>query len=252
MVGEFAMSVQVTCAQCNFVIKAEEQFFGKTVKCPNCKAHLKIPDPRVQQAISVDPLIGKTIAHYQIETALGEGGMGKVYRAKNTKLNKTCALKILPDHFVKQDKSRVDRFVREDQSAANIEHPNVLPVQNVGNEGDTYYIEMQFVDGGTLEGVLEQKGRLDTNEAARIVRDVAAGLGAAHAKGIIHRDIKPSNVMLMGNGQVKVADFGLAKMGEASTKLTMSGMILGTPLYMSPEQCEGKEVDHRATSIRSA
>ena len=240
------MPVQVTCAQCNFVIQAEEQFFGKTVKCPNCQAHLKIPDPRVQQALPADPLIGKAIAHYQVESLLGEGGMGKVYRAKNTRLAKTCALKILPEHFVKQDKSRIDRFIREAKSAANVEHPNVLPVQNVGNEGEIYYIEMQFVDGGTLDDVLEQKGKFEINEATRIVRDVAAGLGAAHAKGIVHRDMKPSNVMLANDGQVKVVDFGLAKMGEMSTKLTMSGMVLGTPLYMSPEQVEGKELDGRS------
>ncbi|MEW6358722.1 MAG: SUMF1/EgtB/PvdO family nonheme iron enzyme [Planctomycetota bacterium] len=240
------MVIQVGCGKCKQIIRAEEQFFGKTVKCPNCQTHLRIPDPRREGDQPPDPMVGKMIAHYQIEALLGQGGMGKVYRAHNTKLNKTCALKVLPEEFARQDKSHTDRFIREAQSAANVEHVNVLPVWYVGNEGNIYFIEMQYVDGGTLDRLIEGGKRLKVNDAVRIVRDVAAGLAAAHDKSIIHRDIKPSNVMLTKAGEVKVADFGLARMGEVTTKLTVSGMIMGTPLYMSPEQAQGMPLDHRS------
>ena len=243
------MAQRFKCGKCNQLIIADEKCLGKTVICPTCKTHLKIPDPRTSQpaaAPPADPLINKKVAHYHIEALLGEGGMGKVYRAKNLRLNKTCALKVLPEEFARQDASRLDRFLREAQSAAKVEHPNVLPVHFVGQEKNVYFIEMQYVDGGSLEDILEQKGKLPPAEATRLVRDVAVGLGAAHANGIVHRDIKPSNVMMMKTGQVKVADFGLAQMGEMTSRLTLSGMIMGTPLYMSPEQGAGKSADLRS------
>jgi serine/threonine-protein kinase len=191
-------------------------------------------------------LIGAKIAHYQIQSLLGQGGMGKVYKARNINLNKTCAIKVLPPEFARQDKALIDRFIREARSAASVEHPNVLPVHFVGKVSDNYFIEMQYMDGGSLQGLLCERGPLEPTEAARIVRDVASALEAAHEKGIIHRDIKPSNVMLTKKGQVFVADFGLAKVGLQATALTQSGMIMGTPLYMSPEQCQGKALDHRS------
>ena len=192
-----------------------------------------------------DPLLGKKLAHYQILAVLGQGGMGKVYRAKNIGLDKTCAIKILPKEFASQDPTTVERFLREARSSAKIEHPNVLPVYFVGKVEDSYFIEMQYVDGGTLQGMLKQQGRLDVREAARIVRDVAAGLSAAHEKGIVHRDIKPGNVMLTSKAHVFIMDFGLAKLTEAAVTLTKQGMVLGTPLYMSPEQATGRPLDHR-------
>jgi serine/threonine-protein kinase len=191
-------------------------------------------------------LIGQRIAHYQIESLLGEGGMGKVYKARNTRLDKTCALKILPPELARQDPTLLERFIREARSAAAVEHPNVLRVYFIGRVEQNCFIEMQYVDGGNLQDLLDQRRKLDVRTAARVVRDVANALQAAHEKGIIHRDIKPSNVMLSKKGQVLVADFGLAKMGTAKTKLTQDGYVLGTPLYMSPEQAIGQAVDHRS------
>jgi serine/threonine-protein kinase len=181
-------------------------------------------------------LIGQRIAHYQIESLLGEGGMGKVYKARNNRLDKTCALKILPPELARQDPSLLERFIREARSAAAVEHPNVLPVYFIGRVEENCFIEMQYVDGGNLQDLLDQRRRLDVRTAARIIRDVSNALQAAHEKGIVHRDIKPSNVMLSKKGQVFVADFGLAKIGRARTKLTQDGFVLGTPIYMSPEQ----------------
>jgi serine/threonine protein kinase len=198
-----------------------------------------------QKAAAPDPLLGKKMAHYQIEAVLGQGGMGKVYKARNINLDKICAIKILPKEFASEDPTTVERFLREARSAAKVEHPNVLPVSFVGKVGDSYFIEMQYVDGGTLYDVLKRQGRLDSREAARIVRDIAAGLSAAHERGIIHRDIKPGNVMLTSKGHVFIMDFGLAKMTQASIALTKQGMILGTPLYMSPEQAMSRPLDQR-------
>jgi formylglycine-generating enzyme required for sulfatase activity/tRNA A-37 threonylcarbamoyl transferase component Bud32 len=191
-------------------------------------------------------LIGQRIAHYQIESLLGEGGMGRVYKARNTRLDKTCALKILPPELARQDASLLERFIREGRSAAAVEHPNVLPVYFIGRVEENCFIEMQYVDGGNLQDLMHRRGRLAVRSAALIIREVAKALQAAHEKGIIHRDIKPSNVMLSKKGQVFVADFGLAKIGAARTKLTQEGYVLGTPLYMSPEQAMGQGVDHRS------
>jgi formylglycine-generating enzyme required for sulfatase activity/tRNA A-37 threonylcarbamoyl transferase component Bud32 len=172
--------------------------------------------------------------------------MGKVYKARNTRLDKTCALKVLPPELARQDPSLLERFIREARSSAAVEHPNVLPVYFIGRVEENCFIEMQYVDGGTLQDLMDQRGRLHVRSAALIIREVAKALQAAHEKGIIHRDIKPSNVMLSKKGQVFVADFGLAKIGKARTKLTQDGYVLGTPLYMSPEQALGQAVDHRS------
>jgi len=242
------MALQFQCSKCRQLIRLADEHLGKVIGCPKCGTKLQVPDAQGPSSSKdpADSLIGKRIAHYKIESILGQGGMGKVYRARNINLAKTCALKILPPEFAKQDEKLIERFIREARSAASIEHSNVLPVHFVGREQGQYFIEMDYVDGGTLDDVLSEKGTLEPKEAARIVRDVAAALAEAHAKGIIHRDIKPSNVMLTKKGQVKVADFGLAKMSTAATGLTLTGMVVGTPLYMSPEQGQGKPADHRS------
>jgi serine/threonine-protein kinase len=255
------MAIRAKCPNpaCGKEYSLRDELAGKTVKCTSCQQAFKVPpaevpaaQPAVQSAIRnpqsaiQDPLIGAKIAHYRIQSLLGKGGMGKVYKAHNTGLDKTCAIKILPREFVEQDQTYIDRFVREARSAAKVEHANVLPVFFVGKVEGNYFIEMQYVDGGTLQGLLKETRRIEVKAAARIIRDVAAGLQAAHQKGVIHRDIKPTNVMLKGDGHVYVMDFGLAKMAEARTGLTQQGTILGTPLYMSPEQAMGQPVDHRS------
>jgi len=242
------MALQFRCSKCGELIKTEKNAFGKTVECPKCKTEFAIPvaSPCEAETKPADPLVGQKIAHYKIESLIGRGGMGKVYKARNLRLDKTCALKMLPAEFAKQDRGLIERFIREARSAASIQHSNVLPVYFIGLQHGQYFIEMDYIDGGTLEDRLATMGHFEPREAARIIRDVAAALAAAHANDIIHRDIKPSNVMLTKDGQVKVSDFGLAKVSSGRTGLTVTGLVIGTPLYMSPEQAESRHVDHRS------
>ena len=252
------MAISVKCPNpaCGKPHSLDDGMAGRTVKCDACQKAFQVPAPakasaRVAQPPSAvpadrDPLIGSKIAHYRIESLLGQGGMGRVYKAHNTSLDKTCAIKVLPQEFAKQDQGNIDRFIREARSAAKVEHPNVLPVYFVGKVAKDYFIEMQYVDGGTLDGLMTRRGKLEVKEAAQIIRDVAMGLQAAHEKGIIHRDMKPTNVMLTSKGRVYVMDFGLAKMAESRTMLTQQGYVLGTPAYMPPEQAMGQTVDGRS------
>jgi serine/threonine-protein kinase len=193
-------------------------------------------------------MIGETIAHYRITAKLGEGGMGEVYRATDTKLGREVALKILPEHFA-QDANRMARFSREAQVLASLNHPNIGQIYGVEERA----LVMELVEGETL------KGPIPVETALQYGKQIADALEAAHEKGIIHRDLKPANIMITPAGVVKVLDFGLAKAADESAvsgnpsvspTLTMSptqaGMILGTAAYMSPEQARGKPADKRA------
>jgi len=187
-------------------------------------------------------MIGKEIHHYKILEKLGEGGMGVVYKAQDTKLDRIVALKFLPTHSLGNDDDR-KRFETEAKAAAALNHPNIATVYEINDhEGDTF-IAMEFVDGDTLEDKIK-KAPLKIKDAMKIAKQVADGLSAAHEKDIFHRDIKGSNVMITPKGVVKIMDFGLAKMSSA-TIVTKAGMTLGTVGYMSPEQSKGEEVDHR-------
>jgi len=187
-------------------------------------------------------MIGESILHYKIIEKLGEGGMGVVYKAQDTKLDRIVALKFLPTHSLGNDDDR-KRFETEAKAAAALNHPNIATVYEINDhEGDTF-IAMEFVDGDTLEDKIK-KAPLKIKDAIRIAKQVADGLAAAHEKDIFHRDIKGSNVMITPKGVVKIMDFGLAKMSSA-TIVTKAGMTLGTVGYMSPEQSKGEVVDHR-------
>jgi len=186
-------------------------------------------------------VIGSTISHYKILEKLGEGGMGVVYKAQDTKLNRTAALKFLPDR-VNEDASAKERFLQEAQAAAGLNHPNICTVYGVDEHEGRLFISMEFVDGGTLREKLPfQK----INDALSIAVQIGEALQEAHAKGIVHRDIKADNVMLTSKGQAKVMDFGLAKL-KGSLKLTRSSSTVGTLAYMAPEQIQGGEVDSRS------
>jgi serine/threonine protein kinase/tetratricopeptide (TPR) repeat protein len=194
---------------------------------------------------------GETLAHYKIQAALGQGGMGKVYLAEDTKLKRKVALKLLPTVSSGDEEAR-RRLLREAQAAAALDHPNICAIYEVDEASDPCYIAMQYVEGETLE-VRMARGKLPLDDSLNIALQVADALCEAHARGLIHRDIKPANIMLDGRGQVKVLDFGLAKSANAAlhgpdgTKrtLTTPGMILGTVPYMSPEQLRGEAVDAR-------
>jgi len=192
-------------------------------------------------------LVGKRIGTYTLESLLGVGGMGEVYLARETKLNRSVALKILPSQFV-ADAERANRFEREARALSALNHPNLITIYEVGELDGTHFIAMEFVEGHTLRALMD--GHLKLREILSIVGQVAEALAAAHQSGIIHRDIKPDNIMMRADGYVKVLDFGLAKLAETQTPgdhdaHTQAGTTMGTLAYMSPEQVTGEASDHR-------
>lgn len=196
-------------------------------------------------------MIGTTLSHCLIEAELGRGGMGIVYRGKDTKLDRTVAIKVLPSAALATEDDRA-RFYREAKSAAALNHPNIAAVYQIDEAvpsdaphgtQPSPFIAMEFIEGETLEARIK-KGPLKLAEAVELAKQIADGLKAAHAKDIVHRDIKAANVMLDGDGRAKILDFGLALTSQ-STKLTRMGSTLGTVAYMSPEQARGEEVDAR-------
>jgi serine/threonine protein kinase len=187
-------------------------------------------------------LIGDTISHYKILEKIGEGGMGVVYKAQDTKLKRLVALKFLPPELSLYADAK-QRFIREAQAAASLDHPNIGTIFEINEAQDKIYIAMAFVEGKTLKEKLSS-GPMDIHTAIDIVSQIAAGLKHAHARGLVHRDIKPGNIMLTEEGQAKILDFGLAKLSWGAD-LTRTMAIMGTPAYMSPEQAKGEAVDHR-------
>jgi len=212
----------------------------------NAAEHLQV----IEGEGSSDPLVGKTIdGRYYVEKILGEGGMGLVYRGKHTILNKPLAIKVLrPD--VSRDEEIISRFKQEAQSASSIGNQHIIDISDFGNlpDGSTYFI-MEFLDGSDLTKVIETQSPVAPNRIVHIAKQLCDALGAAHDAGIVHRDLKPDNIYLVRRGGdsdfVKVLDFGIAKVGGTSSKLTRAGQVFGTPHYMSPEQCAGTGVDHR-------
>ena len=184
------------------------------------------------------------IGHYKIVSELGRGGMGVVYKAHEESLNRFVAIKVLGDHL-EEDDEYVQRFVREAQSAAALSHPNIVQIYSISEDQGHHYFAMEYVQGTSVQRMIQTKGKLAPADAARLILQAASGLQDAHAQDVIHRDIKPANLMVTDQGLVKIADFGLALMGAATTRLTATGMLMGTPGYLSPEQCLDQSPDHR-------
>src|SRR5208282_285139 len=194
---------------------------------------------------------GTKLGPYEIVAALGAGGMGEVYRARDTRLKRDIAIKILPAEF-SADSDRLLRFEREARSASALNHPNIVTIYELGEDGVTHYIAMELVEGKTLREVLAS-GMPPMRKAIEIAAQIAEGLTKAHEGGITHRDLKPENLMISNDGFIKILDFGLAKhalpsgehseLNDTSTSLTGSGVVLGTLGYMSPEQADGKQLD---------
>jgi serine/threonine-protein kinase len=186
-------------------------------------------------------MIGQTISHYKILEKLGKGGMGVVYKAQDTKLDRFVALKFLPSHLAASEQDKA-RFIQEAQAASALNHPNVCTIHDIQEHEGQMFIVMEFVDGQTLR---EKKGSISFKQAIDIGIQIADGLAAAHEKSIVHRDIKPENIMIRKDGIAQIMDFGLAKLKGVS-RLTKEGSTVGTAGYMSPEQVQGLEVDHRS------
>ncbi|UCF78171.1 MAG: protein kinase, partial [Candidatus Eiseniibacteriota bacterium] len=188
-------------------------------------------------------MIGKIISHYKVTEKVGEGAMGVVYKAEDTKLKRTVALKFLSRQVLGAEEERA-RFLCEAQAAAALSHPSICTIHEIEEIDGRFFIVMEWVDGQNLRQRI-RSGLLKVSDAVKIAVQVAEGLGEAHEKGIVHRDIKSANIMLTARGQVKIMDFGVAKSAEG-TGITTNGSKIGTIAYMSPEQARGESVDHRS------
>jgi eukaryotic-like serine/threonine-protein kinase len=184
---------------------------------------------------------------YELQQRIGRGGMADVFLARDLLLDRPVAIKVLFPEFA-VDPNFVERFRREAQSAANLNHPNIVGVYDWGRYANTYFMAMEYVQGRTLADILKANGHVNSQQAAEIASEVAAALGFAHRNGVVHRDIKPANILIGANGQVKVADFGIARAMNAPTEsnLTQAGSVMGTATYFSPEQAQGAQPDPRS------
>jgi dipeptidyl aminopeptidase/acylaminoacyl peptidase len=199
-------------------------------------------------------MVGTTLHHYRIVRALGRGGMGEVYAAEDTKLNRVVALKILPP-ITAVDPDRLKRFQREAQAIASLNHPNVVTIYSVEDADGLPFLTMELIDGKPLDELIPKQG-MKGDRLLELALPLVDAIGAAHQRGVVHRDLKPSNIMVGHDGRLKVLDFGLAKLRQESTadpgaatatvELTSRHGVVGTAAYMSPEQAEGRTVDHRS------
>jgi tRNA A-37 threonylcarbamoyl transferase component Bud32 len=204
--------------------------------------------PPGEEALTDRMLSGR----YQVVGHLARGGMAEVYLAHDQLLERRVAVKLLFPELA-QDGSFVERFRREARAAAGLNHPNIVSVYDFGEDDGSYYIVMEYVDGRTLRDIIRSEGPLEPARAAGVAADVAAALAVAHQHGVIHRDVKPGNVLIAGSeseedggGTVKVADFGIARAGDPRESLTVTGAVMGTATYLSPEQAQGHPIDHRS------
>jgi tRNA A-37 threonylcarbamoyl transferase component Bud32 len=246
------------CAECGHQYNVKEYNPSKEYTCLNCGGPLSPPEEvsslrvqgtamdsqTVKQSID-DKFVGTEIGGCMVLEKLGEGGMGSVYKARHITLNKVVAVKIMSSALMGEVHRK--RFLREARAAAQLEHQNIIQVHDTGVAEGYNYIVMQFIDGESIQKRINKSGKFDQRESLRVIRDAASALGFAHKRHMIHRDIKPDNIMLTSDDIVKVADFGLVKSTEIEKDLTgmSQSMLMGTPHYMSPEQFEGKIIDHR-------
>lgn len=191
-----------------------------------------------EPSLAAEDSVGKKIGGYDILREIGEGGMGIVYEAKQISLDRTVAMKVLPQRLT-HNSSFVQRFLNEAQAIAALNHPNIVQVYDVGHEGRTYYYTMELIEGKSLDDILFHRGTLSLGRAIALIAKVARALDYMHREGIVHRDVKPSNIMIAKRGGIKLTDFGLA-LQEGARRVTVEGGIVGTPEYMSPEQAAGE------------
>ena len=232
----------VECFRCHTPIPGNSRF------CLSCGADVSGGDGLTSTS-SVD-IVRERLQRiiegkYRLERLLGKGGMGQVFLAHDLTLEREVAIKVLPPD-VAQDDQVVRRFQQEAKTAAKLDHPNIIPIYRVESEGGLNYFVMKYISGTSLEDLLDKKEPLPVPEIQRILWEAACALGHAHQRGVVHRDVKPANIMFDHDGRVMLTDFGISKALQAATGLTATGMIIGTPHYMAPEQGKGAPVDGRA------
>jgi WD40 repeat protein/tRNA A-37 threonylcarbamoyl transferase component Bud32 len=235
-------------AACGRKVALPEGVASRRLRCPYCLTRINTADSGGDSARSIagrptgapSPAAQpQRVGRFHLRQRLGAGAFAGVYRAYDPQLDREVALK-LPHPGTLDSPARVERFLREAKAAANLRHPNIVPLYESGRDGERYFIASAFIEGTTLADVLEEHHNLVPEYAARLVRALAAALAYAHEQGVVHRDVKPANVMLDGKGQPMLLDFGLASRKEEASKLTNEGALLGTPAYMAPEQASGK------------
>ena len=231
------------CAQCGTLVSANSRF------CVGCG--VRVTDPAAAAAGTLTLAAGgdeqllssvrrALAAEYDVERELGRGGMAVVFKARDKELDRPVALKVLPPELAPVA-TVADRFKREARLAASLDHPNIIPVYRVAQAGGVLYMAMKFIDGRSLDAVVADAGPLPLAVILTVLRAAARALAFAHEHGIVHRDIKGANILIDRDGRVVVSDFGIARAVESST-LTATGVMIGTPHFMSPEQCAGKAV----------
>ena len=246
----------VRCDSGKWVIEDHKSTNGIRVNDVPVDRHTLIPGDTIAigdtllalSATDEDPLIGSTLAGYKVEKRLGRGAMGTVYLARQLSLDRPVALKILAPRFSK-DEDFIQRFLEEARAAGRLNHPNVVQVYDAGHEGDHHYMSMEYLEGGSLEELLEREERLDVIRAVEAARDAAQALQFAQQNHIVHRDIKPANLLLTLDGTVKVGDLGIAadlRQYSGGVEATGKTSVAGSPRYMAPEQARGESLDQRA------
>lgn len=231
--------ITFNCPICNAEIEADETLCGGVANCPSCNSNIAIPMPGIQK--------GMKVAGFVLDRRLGAGGMGEVWLATQVAMERKVALKILSPALTK-DVNFVNRFLTEVKNSAKLEHKNIITAHDAGVENGIYYLAISFVDGIELGDRLKIDNTLDEKEALKIVKDIAEALRYAWNKyRILHRDIKPANIMIDSDGTTKLMDMGISKSLDSVSSMTMTGTIMGTPFYMSPEQAVGDEnIDFRS------
>jgi serine/threonine protein kinase len=248
-------AIKITCPACKKSLTLADDT-QPTFTCPGCKKTLKRSSSSRSTTASqrtaggneraADSATPATFGRFQIKRKLGSGAFGTVYLAHDPQLDRAVALKV-PNPGTLSSPRKVERFLREARAAANLRHPNIVPLYEAGQQEGNYFIASAFIHGQPLADAIPEGGMF-LAEAAQIVRQLAEALAYAHEQGIVHRDIKPANVMLDDKGTPHLMDFGLAARTDEAEKLTHDGAILGTPSYMAPEQAEGQKGEAQPAS----
>jgi len=235
----------IKCPKCHFENPVDTRFCGRCGTQLFSSEEISAPPTKTLQTPVKELTTGSTFAgRYQIIEELGTGGMGKVYKVLDTEIKEKAALKLLNPEIASDEKT-IERFRNELKFARKVAHRNVCKMYDLNKEEGTYYITMEYVSGEDLKSTIVRVGQLSSGKAILIAKQVCEGLAEAHHLGVVHRDLKPQNIMLDKEGNARIMDFGIARSLRAKG-MTGTGVMIGTPEYMSPEQAEAKEVDRRS------